>query len=124
MEFVEILKVIATACGALVTIITFLTLVFSKPKKWLKDTIKTAIQEEHREIKQEMYKLKEEIRINKEASQAALRYEITEIYDAYGDKECLPSQVKKDLINLYTAYKNCGGNGSVSQLVEILLNKK
>lgn len=118
----EVIKTIGGLCGAIITITTLFTLVFNKPKQWLQKIIKEQFNNENQDIKNLLSNIDKKIETNKEASLAALRHEITGIYDLYYPQEYLPVNVRKDLISLYDAYKKNGGNSYVTELYNELIN--
>lgn len=122
IAILEIIKTIGGICGAIITIVTFVTLMCKKPKQWLQKIIKEEINNENQEIKNLLANIDKKIETNKEASLAALRHEITSIYDLYYPQGHLPVNIRKDLISLYDAYKTNGGNSYAAELYNELIN--
>ena len=122
ITIIEIIKTIGGVCGAIITITTLITLLLKKPKQWLQKAIKEQFDEENKEIKNLLSNIDKKIETNREASLAALRHEITAIYDLYYPQGHLPVNVRKDLISLYDAYRKNGGNSYAEELYNELIN--
>ncbi len=121
-DFVTILKTFGSLSGTMITIITFLALIMKKPKQWLMKTIKEQSAKDNQEIKNLLKEIDKKLNINKEATLAALRHEITQIYDTYYTTGNIPVSIRKDLISLYNAYSCCGGNSYVCELYKELID--
>jgi hypothetical protein len=119
MGVIEILSIIGGVCGSIITISTCATLILNKPKTWIKNIIKEVLNEES--FNDQFKNLENKLGDNKEASLAALRHEIVEIYDEWISKGYLPKNVKKDLISLYDAYQKNGGNSFAKELYDELV---
>ena len=59
---IAILTTISTVCGALVTIIGFLTLILKKPKKWIQNITQEECAKKYKELKCYVNQTDEEIR--------------------------------------------------------------
>lgn len=121
-DFATILKTFGSLAGAIITIITFLALIMKKPKQWLVKTIKEQSKDDNEEIKNLLKEIDKKLNINREATLAALRHEITKIYDTYYTTGSIPVSIRKDLISLYNAYSCCGGNSYVCELYKELID--
>lgn len=121
-DFVTILKTFGSLSGTMITIITFLALIMKKPKQWLMKTIKEQSSEDSQEIKNLLKEINKKLNVNREATLAALRHEITKIYDTYYTTGNIPVNIRKDLISLYNAYSCCGGNSYVCELYKELID--
>lgn len=127
MEQLTILEAIGGGAAALITIITLLNLIIKKPKAMLRKEIQDEITENNKQITEKMdesntkvlealEQIERKQDTSKQASLAALRHEITEIYDTYCPLGYLPTNIKKDLMSLYDAYSHCGGNSFITEL--------
>lgn len=89
------LMTISSICGALVTIIGFLSLILKLPTKWVKKATtehvnalideklkahKNNMDEQLKEIKDLIQRLSDDLGADREATRAALRHSITYIY--------------------------------------------
>jgi len=54
----------------------------------------------------------------KRGVQALLRDRILQAYWHYMDKGCCPIYAQENIHDMYAEYKNLGGNGTISRLVE------
>lgn len=115
IAFLEMVKLIGAACGAIITIASFLAFITKKPKKWLQQTIKEANKEEFNEIRK---KLSE----TNETQICVLRHEITDLYYLYKDKGQIPTHAKLDWIALYEKYTSKGGNSYIKMITEKMMN--
>lgn len=52
--------------------------------------------------------------------QALLRDRIIQSYNHYNDEQCVPIYARENLEHLYKQYKNLGGNGTITNLMEKL----
>ena len=123
-QILAILSTLGGTAGAVITIVTFITLLSKKPKAWIKKIIKSQNEESNQELKVLLNEINKKIEQNKDASLAALRHEITDMYDTYYPAGYLPVNIRKDLISLYSAYEKCGGNSYVSELYKELIELK
>lgn len=118
MRFIEVLGLIGGACGAIITITTFFTLILNKPKKWLQNIIRGAVKEENKEIKKEISTLKEQYQLSQESDIAILRHEITDIYEECMLKGYITVNKRKDLFSLYAEYDKNKGNSYIHDLMD------
>ncbi len=79
--------------------------------KWRKKT-KAAIEEQERQ-RREMEALKNGV-------EALLRNAIIDSYNHYEEKEYIPIYGMENILNMYKPYHDLGGNGTVTNLIEIL----
>ena len=142
---IAILTTISTVCGALVTIIGFLTLILKKPKKWIQNITQEECAKKYKELKCYVNQRDEEIRedfleeiqeiksgvkdIKKQLNEqdktdiATLRHEITTIYLTYKDQKKIPSHIKQDWLSLYERYVQGGGNSYIKTITETMENE-
>lgn len=135
-ELKETLLTISAVCGAIVTIIGFLSVIFKLPAKWVKkatsEHVNALIDEKltpHKEsfetqlndIKTLLSNLSIDFEADREATRAALRHSITYIYQKYLPNKCLPANVKKDLCSLYEAYQGLNGNSYIHEIYEEMM---
>lgn len=127
MEILTILEAIGGAAAALITIFTLFGLISKKPEEMLKKKINEEIAVNNKQITEKMEENNKKVlevleqigqsqNTSKQASLAALRHEITEIYDTYYPLGYLPINIKKDLISLHEAYSQNGGNSYITEL--------
>lgn len=90
--------------------------------------LKKKIEANQNETKKEINNIKEmfaevtfTLNTDKESTLAALRHSITSIYQTYLPKKILPQRVREDLMSLYNAYHNLGGNSYIHQIYEDML---
>lgn len=114
ISFLESIKIVGAACGAIVTIIGFLGLISKKPKQWLANTIKEANREEFE-------KVHEFIEDTKKTKIITLRHDITLIYEKYRQDKKIPSKLKENTCSLYEEYASLGGNSYVHNIFEEML---
>lgn len=128
-EALEILKVIGGAAGALVTIITFFTLVSKRPRAALRRIIREESKEANKELANKIEELETKSRErfdkidkksleNDETNLAMLRNTITHIYFKYKDQKKIPHYEKENVISLYERYENLHGNHYIKMIME------
>ena len=128
-EALEILKVIGGAAGALVTIITFFTLISKRPRAALRRIIREESKEANKELankieeletksKERFDKIDKKNLENDETNLAMLRNTITHIYFKYKDVKKIPHYEKENLISLYERYEQLHGNHYVKMIME------
>lgn len=122
MAFLEILKTIGGAAGALITLTTLWGLVSKKPKLWLKNTISEQNKEDNLELKELMKSIDEKLHSNNATMVCLLRHSITDIYQEYKEKKEIPAHVKQDLCSLYEDYHARGGNSYVHTIYEEMMD--
>lgn len=90
--------------------------------------LKKKIEANQNETKREINNIKEmfaevtfTLNTDKESTLAALRHSITSIYQTYLPKKALPERVREDLMSLYNAYHNLGGNSYIHQIYEDMM---
>ena len=129
MEIVEILKTIGACAGALVTIITFFTLISKRPRAALRKIIREESTEANKELANKIEELEKKSRErfdkidkknleNDETNLAMLRNTITHIYFKYKDVKKIPHYEKENLISLYERYQQLHGNHYIKMIVE------
>ena len=124
MDIITILTAIGGACGAVITIIGFITLLMKKPKEWIKTVAQETYKAETKEIMECLKDIKERLDIQQKADVSSLRHSITRIYEEYKNNKTLPSNVKEDLCSLYENYLKLGGNSYVKQITNEMLSWK
>lgn len=128
-EALEILKIIGGAAGALVTIITFFTLISKRPRAALRRVIREECEEANKPVREKIDELEKQAkeRFNKidkknenndETNLAMLRNTITHIYFKYKDQKKIPHYEKENVISLYERYENLHGNHYVKMIME------
>lgn len=122
MNFLTILTSIGGTCGALVTIVGFISLILKKPKDWIKKIALEAHEEQMKEVVKSLKNIEQKLNAHKNADICSLRHEITSIYERYKDSEILPINVKQDLCSLYENYTSLGGNSYVHQIYEDMMD--
>ena len=83
--------------------------------KVLANTIETS-------ISKEIQPIKEDLALLKKGSQASLRHNIYEVYDAWIEKGYCPRDVKADFDNLYQNYHAMGKNGVMDKCYKDLMD--
>lgn len=128
-EVLEILKVIGGAAGALVTIITFFTLISKRPRAALRRIIREESTEANKPVKEQIENLEskaqtrfnqieEKLKDNDETNITMLRNTITHIYFKYKDQKKIPHYEKENLVSLYERYEQLHGNHYVKMIME------
>lgn len=78
---------------------------------------------DRKHIKEQAQKVQEEARKNTalvDGVQALLRNEIIAKYNHYTDKGHIPIYGMENVLDMYSAYKALGGNGTAAKLVEAM----
>jgi len=73
-------------------------------------------------ICKEIQPIKEDLALIKRGSQASLRHNLYEVYDAWINKGYCPRDVKADFDNLYQNYHAMGKNGVMDKCYEDLMD--
>ena len=127
MTLQSILTTISGYIVPLTGMLSFIGIVLKSVKKFLKEEIREEIKTNNEQMSKKMDENNDKIvsalkditqkqDLSKQASLAALRHEITEIYDTYYPLGYLPTNIKKDLFSLFDAYSQCGGNSYIAEL--------
>ena len=74
-------------------------------------------------ISKEIQPIKDDLALLKRGSQASLRHNIYEVYDAWIDKGYCPRDVKADFDNLYQNYHAMGKNGVMDKCYKDLMDQ-
>jgi predicted PurR-regulated permease PerM len=117
---------IGSVCSALMALIALLSLVFKKPKQWIKKWIKDLTRDELNEQLDKLYKqvndLREQINALIDQEKTKLGHAIMTIYDRSVARGYITIADKKDLIELHQAYKACNGNHHVDEYFDLLMD--
>lgn len=118
----SILMMASSVCGAIVTILGAVSLIFKLPAKAVKkasqEYVQKMIDEKLVVITDVLKELKEDTKEQKEATKAGLRHDITTIHETYKNEKALPTNIKEDLCWLYSSYRDLGGNSYICELYE------
>lgn len=111
---------IGSIVGILITLATFFTLVFKKPKAWLSKIIREESKAANQGLENGVKQIEKKLEENEQTTIAMIRHEITETYYKYKDQKKMPSHVKEDVLGLYERYDKLGGNSFVHSLIDEL----
>lgn len=123
MEFLTIISTIGGICGALVTIMGFLTLLLKKPKEWIKKIALDTHNEHMDETIELLKKINSNLEEQKKTDLALLRHEITSLYFKYKENKEIPSCAKQDWISMYERYLLLGGNSYIKTITDIMTHE-
>jgi uncharacterized membrane protein YvbJ len=112
----KLISIILFIIGALVTIITFFTLISKRPRAALRKIIREESKEANKELANKIEELEKKSRgrfdkidkknlENDETNIAMLRNTITHIYFKYKDVKKIPHYEKENLVSLYERYE-------------------
>lgn len=120
MSFLAILSTIGGACGAIVTIAGFISLVLKKPKAWIEKTVIDVHNEQMVEVTELLKTINDNIEEQKRSDLALLRHEITSLYFEYKDSKEIPSYAKQDWLSMYERYTLLGGNSYIKTITTMM----
>ena len=124
----EILMTISAICSALLPIGTIIVALTKKPKLWIKNWIakitKEQLDGQLKPLNDKLNQLIEKAQKNAEAEKIRLGHSIMTIYDRSILRGYITLADKKDLIELYKAYKDNDGNHHVDDYYKMLMEMK
>lgn len=125
MTILAIFEAIGSVMGALITIITFFTLISKRPIAALRRIIREESKAANSDLKEQIGNVNSQLQTiqNKQAEsdevdQAVLRNAITHIYFKYKDKKQIPHYEKENALYLFEQYEKLHGNSYVKQVIE------
>lgn len=136
LDFLEILKTIGGAAGAIITLAALWGMIFKKPRDWIKKIAKEAAAEAYEErgikegentnqinkdmsdIKAVLDDIKGQLNAQNQNDLVMLRHEITTLYVAYKDEKRIPTRAKQDWLSLYERYTRLNGNSYVKTITQ------
>lgn len=125
---VETAKNITACIGAVLSIISFLTIFFKPFRKWIVNAITHVNDKALNEIKDMLGQhIEDEKERNKKVTESLVcvtRNAITSIYYQYFESKALPMYERENLIKLYDSYETNGGNSFVHTIVDEMLQWK
>ena len=116
---VTIILSIGSICSAVMAFIALISLVFKKPKQWIKKWIKDLTRDE---LNEQLDAIRDQIDSLLEREKTKLGHSIMTIYDRSMSRGYITPADKKDLIELHQAYKLAKGNHHVDEYFEIMMD--
>ena len=121
----ELVTIIGSVVSTATATIALITLIFKKPKEWLKKWIKgitkEGLDEQLTPINDKLEKLIDKINKNDELEKTKLGHSIMTIYDRSIARGYITLADKKDIIELHQAYHDKHGNHHVDEYYEIMM---
>ena len=127
-RFIEIMEIVGSVIGSLLTIMTFIGIISKKPKEWFRKLIRDESAAGNQDLEAKLTVAKQgleeklsDIQAHLKESDATdlviIRDRITHIYMKYKDAKKIPHYEKENVIYLYEQYKELKGNSYVKQII-------
>ena len=117
---------IGSVCSAIMALVALISLVFKKPKQWLKEWIITITRDEFNQqlkpINDSLTNLVEKLNNSEKRERAKLGHSIMTIYDRSSARGYITVADKKDLVELHQDYHDVHGNHHVDEYFEIMMD--
>ena len=117
-NFVEVMEVIGSIIGTLLTIMTFVGIISKKPKEWFRRLIREEIIAANQGLVTQLTEIQNHLKESDETDQTILRNNITHIYFKYKKDKQIPHFEKENVLYLAEQYDKLNGNSYVKQIVE------
>ena len=118
MDIATIILSIGSVSSAILALIALSTALFKKPKEWIKKWVVNLTKEE---LQTHINPIAKKIDKLFDNEKTRLGHSIITIYDRSVNRGFLTIADKKDLQELYTAYKNVGGNHHIDGYYTLLM---
>lgn len=117
-NFVEVMEVIGSIIGTLLTIMTFVGIISKKPKEWFRRLIREESIAANQGLSTQLTEIQNHLKESDETDQTILRNNITHIYFKYKKDKQIPHFEKENVLYLAEQYDKLNGNSYVKQIVE------
>ena len=116
-HFVEVMEIIGSIVGVILTLITFFGVITKKPKEWFKQMIRDESTAANQPVIEKLDKLEQRMDNSDTTDLVVIRDRITHIYMKYCEKKQIPHYEKENLISLYERYQQLHGNHYIKMIV-------
>ena len=117
-NFVEVMEVIGSIIGTLLTIMTFVGIISKKPKEWFRRLIREESIAANQGLATQLTEIQNHLKESDETDQTILRNNITHIYFKYKKDKQIPHFEKENVLYLAEQYDKLNGNSYVKQIVK------
>lgn len=121
---ISVILTIGSISSAAMALLALISLVFKKPKEWIKKWISNLAKEEFdrqlQPINEKLNDLIEKSKTAEERERTKLGHSIMTIYDRSVARGYITLADKTDLIELYGAYKDVHGNHHIDDYKELM----
>ena len=117
-NFVEVMEVVGSIIGTLLTIMTFVGIISKKPKEWFRRLIREESIAANQGLVTQLTEIQNHLKESDETDQTILRNNITHIYFKYKKDKQIPHFEKENVLYLAEQYNKLNGNSYVKQIVE------
>lgn len=119
MEPITLILTISSVCSAILGIAAFTTVIFKRPKQWIKKWVTEIVKDE---LTTELKEIKETLNNLIDHEKTKLGHSIMTIYDRSIARGYITVADKKDLIELHATYKSAYGNHHVDEYFDIMMD--
>lgn len=116
-QFVEVMEIIGSIVGVILTLITFFGVITKKPKEWFKQMIRDESTAANQPVIEKLDKLEQRMDNSDTTDLVVIRDRITHIYMKYCEKKQIPHYEKENVLSLYEQYKKLKGNSYVKTII-------
>lgn len=117
-RFIEIMEIVGSVIGSLLTIMTFIGIISKKPKEWFRRLIREESIAANQSLATQLTEIQNHLKESDETDQTILRNNITHIYFKYKKDKQIPHFEKENVLYLAEQYNKLNGNSYVKQIVE------
>ena len=117
-RFIEIMEIVGSVIGSLLTIMTFIGIISKKPKEWFRCLIREESIAANQSLATQLTEIQNHLKESDETDQTLLRNNITHIYFKYKKDKQIPHFEKENVLYLAEQYNKLNGNSYVKQIVE------
>lgn len=117
-NFVEIMEIVGSIIGTILTIMTFVGIISKKPKEWFRRLIREESIAANQGLATQLTEIQNHLKESDETDQTILRNNITHIYFKYKKDKQIPHFEKENVLYLAEQYDKLKGNSYVKQIVE------
>lgn len=117
-NFVEVMEIVGSIIGTILTIMTFVGIISKKPKEWFRRLIREESIAANQGLVTQLTEIQNHLKESDETDQTILRNNITHIYFKYKKDKQIPHFEKENVLYLAEQYNKLNGNSYVKQIVE------
>lgn len=117
-NFVEVMEIVGSIIGTILTIMTFVGIISKKPKEWFRRLIREESIAANQGLATQLTEIQNHLKESDETDQTILRNNITHIYFKYKKDKQIPHFEKENVLYLAEQYDKLNGNSYVKQIVE------